>query len=239
MIPIKKTALLPLAALVMTTTLFCGSAHAQQGDAALNRADVETIVREYLLENPEILIEMSRALSEKQQAQAQDKLFENANDGFLGNPDGQTVVVEFFDYNCPYCRDAFEVTQEAIAANPDLKVILKEYPILGPDSEAAHHVAVAVRRIAPDQYAAFHSAMFSTDGRATEQKAVDIASELGISEDSLKAAMAEDETEQQLQDTQQLGMSLQVNGTPTYFDKEGPFGFDQLATRAGGKATDG
>lgn len=213
---------------------------AENKSTPMTRAEVETIVRDYLLQNPEILLEVSRALSEKQQAQAKVDLFENPNDAVLGNPDGTMVVAEFFDYNCGYCRKAYAEAQKAIAANPDLKIVLKEYPILGPDSQAAHVVAVALNRIAPDQYAEFHNKMFTTEGRATEEKAIEMAVELGIGEDALRTAMAEEETRQQLENTEKLGLGLQVNGTPTYFDEDGPFGFDQLVSRTLPKdATDG
>ncbi len=214
-----------------TASLLLVSNATAEDTARMTRAEVETIVKEYLLDNPEILLEVSRALSQKQQAQAAQKLFESDKDAILGNPDGKTVVAEFFDYNCSYCRAAYGEVQKAIAANPDLKVVLKEYPILGPDSQDAHVVAVALRRIAPELYAEFHNQMYTTDGRATEEKAIEVATDLGVPEDALRAAMAEDETEQQLAETQQLGLGLQVNGTPTYFDAEGPFGFDQLMAR--------
>ncbi|RLQ87758.1 DsbA family protein [Notoacmeibacter ruber] len=224
-----STKLVPVA--VAGTLMIAGPAGAQDAPAAMTRSDIEQIVREYLLENPEILVEVSRALTEKQQAEAQKDLFGSAEDAVLGNPDGSKTVVEFFDYNCGYCRQAYGEAQKAIAANPDLKIVLKEYPILGPDSEDAHIVAVALRRIAPGKYAEFHNNMYTTDGRATEEKAVEIATDLGVDEDELRAAMSEEETVQQLEKTQKLGRALQVNGTPTYFDENGPFGFDSLVSR--------
>ncbi|OXS99205.1 hypothetical protein B7H23_13515 [Notoacmeibacter marinus] len=222
---------LPAALAAFVLTALPGAAHAQEAAEPMTRTEVETIVRDYLLNNPDILVEMSRALSEKQRAQAQTDLFGNPNDPFLGNPEGTMVVAEFFDYNCGYCRKAFSEAQKAIDSNPDLKIVLKEYPILGPDSLAAHIVAVALNRIAPEKYSEFHSKMFSTEGRATEDKAVEMAVEVGVDEAALRAAMAEDETREQLEDTEKLGLGLQVNGTPTYFDENGPFGFDQLVSR--------
>ncbi|MCP1197849.1 DsbA family protein [Notoacmeibacter sp. MSK16QG-6] len=204
---------------------------AEDAKSPMTRAEVETIVRDYLLNNPEILVEVSQALSEKQRAQAQADLFGNPDDPFLGNPDGTMVVAEFFDYNCGYCRKAYSEAQTAIEGNPDLKIVLKEYPILGPDSQAAHIVAAALNRIAPEKYAEFHSKMFTTEGRATEDKALETAIDLGIDEAALRTAMAERETLEYLEKTEKLGLGLQVNGTPTYFDKSGPFGFDQLVSR--------
>lgn len=228
---IRKISRLLIAALATTALTASNAAAADDQAGAMTRAEVEQIVKEYLLDNPEILLEVSRALSKKQQAEANKKLFDSQNDPVLGNPDGTTVVAEFFDYNCSYCRAAYDEVQKAISANPDLKVILKEYPILGPDSQDAHLVAVALQRISPDLYGKFHNEMFTTEGRATEDKAIEVATGLGVSEDALREAMAEEETEQQLDEVQQLGLALQVQGTPTYFDSEGPFGFDQLVTR--------
>ena len=114
-------------------------------------------MREYLLANPELLLEVQQALDAKQKEEqrvaqkaiikdAKDKIFKSAHDGIVGNPDGKITIVEFFDYNCGYCKRAVEDMQALTAADPDLRFVLKEFPILGPDSQKASVVSMAFRK---------------------------------------------------------------------------------------------
>ena len=134
----------------------------------LDRKAVETIVREYLLANPELLLEVQQALDAKQKEQqsiaqkaiiegAKDKIFKSAHDGIVGNPDGKVTIVEFFDYNCGYCKRAIEDMQALTAADPDLRFVLKEFPILGPDSQKASVVSMAFHKMMPEKYGEFHN----------------------------------------------------------------------------------
>ena len=113
-------------------------------DGAVNRKEVEVIIRDFLAKNPEVLLEMQQALEAKQQEEqrvanlqviknARDEIFNAAYDGYVGNPNGKTTIVEFYDYNCGFCKRAQEDMQALTAADPDLRFVLKEFPILGPD----------------------------------------------------------------------------------------------------------
>jgi len=125
------------------------------------REEIEAIIHDYLLANPEVLIEVQEALGAKQvaaqRAQQQDaiagqseQIFQSPADPVLGNPDGSVTVVEFFDYNCGFCKRAVSDMVSMMESDSELKFVLKEFPILGPESEAAHRVALAFHDLHPE-----------------------------------------------------------------------------------------
>ena len=129
--------------------------------------------------NPELLLEMQQALETKQREEqrvanlevikdAKDEIFNAAYDGVVGNPDGKTTIVEFYDYNCGFCKRAQEDMLALTAADPDLRFVLKEFPILGPDSQKAHVVSMAFRALMPEKYGDFHNQLLGGQGRASE-----------------------------------------------------------------------
>ncbi|OWV79636.1 disulfide bond formation protein DsbA [Rhizobium sp. R634] len=184
-------------------------------------------IKQYLIENPEIMLDVQEALQKKQEAARLVKanmaieenstdIFESKNDVILGNPKGDVTVVEFFDYNCSYCRHALPDMQAMLKKDKNVRFVLKEFPILGPDSVAAHKVADAFRKVAPEKYADFHVALLSSEGRASEDSAIAVASTLGVSEDKLRAEMAKSPNDEIVQATYQLASSLGISGTPSY-----------------------
>lgn len=227
------TAALALTAIGALTAGGMGQAGAQNAPATpgaarnLDRAEVEAIVREYLLANPEILIEMQDVL-EKRQAEeqrlaalaaieeAKDEIFNSAYDGVVGNPNGTTTVVEFYDYNCGFCERAMQDMLALTAANPDLRFVLKEFPILGPDSQKAHVVSMAFRSLMPEKYGEFHRQLMSMDGRAGEATAMKVALSLGADEAALKAAMKDPAIGEAFNRTYELANKLNITGTPSY-----------------------
>jgi protein-disulfide isomerase len=131
--------------------------------ATLDRAEVGEIVREYLLENPRILEEVIAALEEEQAvAEAEDQrqaivenreaLFESRHGFVAGNPDGDITLVEFFDYNCPYCRQMMPSVMELIEADPELRIVFRDWPVLGEESVNASRVALALKNLAPERF---------------------------------------------------------------------------------------
>jgi protein-disulfide isomerase len=204
-------------------------AHAQgtEAQATLQRSDVEAIVRDYLLANPELLLEVQDALEEKQkEAQqaanlqtiegARDDIFNAAYDGVVGNPEGTVTIVEFYDYNCGYCKRAQEDMLALTKADPDLRFVLKEFPILGPDSQKAHIVSMAVHRLAPEKYGEFHNRLLGATGRATEASALAVATELGLDETKLREEMKSPEITEAFAKTYELANKLSITGTPSY-----------------------
>lgn len=195
--------------------------------APLDRKAVEEIVRDYLLKNPEVLLEVQQALEAKQKEEQKiaqlgiitdnhDKIFKSASDGVVGNPDGKITVVEFFDYNCGFCKRAIEDMQALTAENPDLRFVLKEFPILGPDSQKATVVSMAFHKLMPDKYAEFHTQLLGGHGRANEAQAIKVAVALGADEAKLREAMKDPSISDIVDQTYDLANKLAITGTPSY-----------------------
>ena len=195
--------------------------------SGLGRKEVETIVREYLLANPEILVEVQKALEVKQKEEqkvaqletikgARDQIFNADYDAVVGNPDGKVTVVEFYDYNCGFCKRALEDMQTLTANNSDLRFVLKEFPILGPDSQKAHQVSQAFHRLMPEKYGEFHLQLLGGHGRATEETAMKLAVSLGADEAKLREEMKSPEIAEVFGHTYDLAEKLNITGTPSY-----------------------
>ena len=198
--------------------------------AALDDKEKEEIgafIREYLIANPEILFEVQDALQAKQDAaqkeqaklaiaEANEAIFNSPHNIVLGNPEGNVTIVEFFDYNCGFCKRAMKDMQEIIATDPNVRFILKEFPILGEDSLAAHRVSMAVQRIAPEQYNEFHLELLGGRGQANEGRAIELAVSLGIDEQKLRSEMEDPAIAESFQETYQIADNLGISGTPSY-----------------------
>lgn len=203
------------------------SADSAQPAAVQDRAAIETIVREYLVANPGVIVEMQAALEQQQEAQqkqaaeaaissSREEIYNLASDGIFGNPTGEITLVEFYDYNCGYCKRALPDVTALIADNPDLRVVLKEFPILGPDSQRAHQVSLAFQRLSPDKWTEFHDQLMASSGRASEQSALDLAKSLGADEATLRKEMENPEIAEQVRVTYQLAEKLNITGTPSF-----------------------
>ncbi len=184
-------------------------------------------IREYLIENPEILFEVQDAMQAKQDAQQKakageaissmkDLIFAAADDLVLGNPDGDVTVVEFYDYNCGYCKRAVSDMQDLISKDSNLRFVLKEFPILGPDSVAAHRVAVAFRALSPEKYGEFHMALMTNGGHADDASAIAVAESLGVDEAAIRAQLEKDNGDGTIRSSYALAQELGINGTPAY-----------------------
>jgi protein-disulfide isomerase len=204
-----------------------GGASGTPAAGGFTRAEIETIVREYLIANPEVMLEVQDALETKQreqQAAAQvaairdnaDLLFNSEHDGTFGNPDAKYTLVEFFDYNCGYCKRAMTDMLEMTQANPDVRFVLKEFPILGPDSQRAHIVAQAFLALMPEKYGEFHTTMLGSAARATEESAVRLAVSLGADEAALREKMKSPQINEIFNDTYEIANRLGITGTPSY-----------------------
>ncbi|HSI42635.1 MAG TPA: DsbA family protein [Xanthobacteraceae bacterium] len=238
--------------LVAATLAFGPAAALEDSD----RPAVEQIVRDYLLKNPEVIQEAIAELQRRQevaestqrkQAMAGLKplIFDSPRGVVVGNPKGDVTLVEFFDYNCGYCKRALSDLTDLMKADPKLKVVLKEFPVLGQGSVEAAQVAVAVRLVAPDKYLAFHHKLLSDRGQANKARALAAAGEVGIDAAKLEKAMADPEVRATLEESFKIADALGINGTPSYIAGEevviGAVGVDKLRStidsiRACGKA---
>jgi protein-disulfide isomerase len=224
---------------------FAGPAVSQSSDtpAPLDRAAVETIVREYLLANPEILQEAFAALERKQAAEQEaqrvaaiqdqrDVIFNSTRQVVLGNADGDVTLVEFFDYNCGYCKRAMGDLTRLLKERPEVRVVLKEFPVLGRGSTEAAQVAIAVNAVAPERYLDFHTALLGHEGPVDRAAALDVVEKLGLPLDKISEVMAGPLVSETIEEVYGLANALGINGTPSYVigDKVlvGAVGYDTI-----------
>ncbi|MGL4728332.1 MAG: DsbA family protein [Bosea sp. (in: a-proteobacteria)] len=219
------------AALVACLIAFGASpqpASAQQGLNADQRKAVEEIVRDYIVKNPEIikdaLVELERRgklaeLEAQRQVVISEKavIFDSPNHAVVGNPQGDVTIVEFFDYNCGYCKTSLEVLRTLTSTDTKLRIILKDFPILGPDSLEASRVAVAAKKqLNGAKYWDFHFKLMSQRGRINGEKALEAAKEMGADVARLRKDMEAPETKAAIAETISLGDRLGIEGTPAF-----------------------
>src|ERR1700746_2787857 len=148
------------------------------------------ILRMYLLKHPEIIDEAMQARQERQAAEGgpktaqalkehRDELLADPMSPVVGDPDGKVTVVEFFDYNCPYCRAAGPMVTELLQKKPDVRIVYKDFPTLAPSSRFAARATLAARRQSPELYTVFHDRLMKATGRLDEDGVVQIAREAG------------------------------------------------------------
>jgi len=216
------------AALIAGVALALPSARAQEVTPA-QRGAIEQIVHDYLIAHPEVLqeamteLQKRQAVAEAEQHKAAvkehaDALFNSPDQVTLGNHNGDVTFVEFFDYNCGYCKRAMSDMLTLMKDDPKLKVVLKEFPVLGPGSVEAARVAVAVRMQDPSgkKYLAFHQKLLGGRNPADAARALAVAKEVGVDMDRLAKDMKSPEVEKTLQQDFKLAEALGLNGTPSY-----------------------
>lgn len=192
------------------------------------RAAFGAAVRDYLMENPEVLVEAINTMEERRMANESqnDKLLVQANaadifeDGHSwvgGNPDGELTVVEFIDYRCGYCRRFNQEVHDTVEKDGNIRLILKEFPILGQDSDTSARFAVAVKQIAGDDaYIKAHDALMELRGAATLEALTGIATEIGVDADQVINTMNTEPVNEVLRANRQLAERMRIMGTPTF-----------------------
>lgn len=206
--------------------------------AAFNAAQktaIEKTVHDYLLAHPEVLIEVGHALESKQQAQVQAKaekaiptlakeLLNDPASSVAGNPKGTVSIVEFFDYQCPHCKVMAKEIDGVLASDHNVRVVYKELPIFGPESEFAAKAALAAQR--QGKFLVLHNALLSAPGHLTNQTVLDIAKSVGLDINTLQANMNLPEYTTELKNAAALASKIGINGTP---------GFVVLSVKKGGQ----
>src|SRR5689334_23024529 len=193
------------------------------------RGDIEKIVRDYLLKHPEVLEEAMNELSKRQAAAEAEKhqatiaknadaIFNSPRGVTIGNKDGDVTFVEFFDYNCGYCKRAMADMLDLMKADPKLKVVLKEFPVLSQGSVEAAQVAVAVRMQDPTgkKYLDFHQKLLGGRGPADKARALAVAKDVGLDMAKLEKDMASPEAKATIEENFKLAEEMGMNGTPSY-----------------------
>jgi len=193
------------------------------------RGEIEQIIKSYLLAHPEVLEEVSAELTKRQQAAETEKheaavkkdaetIFNSPRGVTIGNHNGDVTFVEFFDYNCGYCKHAMSDMLDLMKSDPKLKVVLKEFPVLGPGSVEAAQVAVAVRMQDPTgkKYLDFHQKLLGGRGQADKARALAAAKDAGIDMARLEKDLTSPEVKATLEENFKLAENMGLNGTPSY-----------------------
>ena len=197
------------------------------------RGDIETIVRNYLIAHPEVLEEAMNELQKRQSAAEAEKheagvsknaeaIFNSPRGVTIGNKDGDVTFVEFFDYNCGYCKRAMADMMELMKADPKLKVVLKEFPVLGVGSVEAAQVAVAVRMQDPTgkKYLDFHQKLLGGRGAADKARAMAVAKEIGLDMGKLEKDLGSAEVKSHYRGELQAGGSHGHERNPELCDRQ-------------------
>jgi len=217
------------------TALGTGAAFAAgQGAPSANRAEIEAIVRDYILNHPEII---PLAVARLEQAEARKLLAANRSaietpfaGATAGNPRGDVKLVVFFDYACPYCRQGHADVQRLVREDPQLMVIYRDFPVLGPASTEAALASLSAAQ--QGKYGGFHNAMFESPGRPNQARTLGIVKGIGMDQARATAALNDAELKAQVNLNLELGRNLGLTGTPSYIIGNrilsGAVGFDRL-----------
>jgi protein-disulfide isomerase len=224
---VKTTILAGLLSLAGLLAPPAGSVSAAEALSAAQQELIEAVVREYILKNPEVIVESLRGYEDKQRqtteadakkaiATNRDALEKNPTSPVAGNPQGDVTIVEFFDYRCGYCKKVLPSVQELLKTDKNVRMVFKEFPILGPDSVLAARTALAVWKIAPAKYLPFHSALMESRGEMNEGRMREIAKKVGLDLEKLEAAKSDPEINATIERNHELARALQINGTPAF-----------------------
>lgn len=195
--------------------------------SADQKTQIEQIVHDYLVTKPEVLIEASKALQQKQMAEVSSKakdaisknastLFSNAQSPTLGSTNGDVTIVEFLDYQCGHCKAMSPVLGELIKADPKLQVVVRGLPIFGESSKTATKAAIASNKQGADKFAKFNEALLGSTEPLNEKNIFALAKKAGLDVTKLKKDMASKEVEDQINENFRLARELGLMGTPAF-----------------------
>lgn len=191
------------------------------------KKEIESVVRDYILKNPEIIVNSIRVLQARDKLAANKKakqslvsrreeILNDPTSPVGGNIKGDVTVVEFFDYRCGFCKRVFPTLIKLIKDDDNIRFVYKEFPILGPLSLFASRAALAAWKLDKEKYYRFHDAMMASKGNLTKAKTIKLAISAGLEEKALRAEMAKPEISAILQKNFALAKALNINGTPAF-----------------------
>jgi len=195
------------------------------GLSADDEARIKQLAIEAILENPEVIQEAVAILRQRQEGDRaasakrvletrREELERDPNAPVLGNPEGDVTIVEFFDYNCPYCKRVSGDVKRVIETDDEVRLVYREWPILGPGSVFAARAALASRK--QDKYEEMHWALMGQEGRVTEQSTIAAAERLGLDVEQLRRDMEDEEIDQHIARSHELTRALGFSGTPSF-----------------------
>lgn len=206
-------------ALIVLASL-SGGAYAQE--KAMTKADVEKMMHDYILENPQLILEsvsnfQKKSMEERRSGamtKHRDELQKDDGSPIAGNLNGDVTIIEFMDYNCHFCKDAFVTVDALIKADKNVRVVFKDYPILGPSSETAAKWALAAQK--QKKYYEFHKALMQNKQPIDDDLLAKIAQDVGLDVEEAKKDAASGAVTMQIEKNRTLGGNIDVNGTPAF-----------------------
>jgi len=203
------------------------SSSPKSGFSAEQKLELKSLIENYIRENPEIIIQSIQALQAREQASSEERarlhliaskpeLEQDPTSPVGGNPEGDVTVVEFFDYQCGYCKRVFPTIKKILKEDSNIRYVFKEFPILGPDSVTASKAGLAAWKIAPEKYVAFHSALMKSRGAIPLKRVLKFAKSVGIDTQKLTTEMNRPETKTIIDKVYALASRLNINGTPAF-----------------------
>lgn len=215
--------------------------------SAAQKAEIESIIKSYLQQQPEILRDAAAELEAREkiaEAKARDKvvadpsgpLYSGEHQPVIGNPVGKITLIEFFDYNCGYCKRAVNDLARLMKDNPDLRIVLRDLPILSDSSADAARIANAVaNQFKGQKFWDYHQKLIASRGQIGKEEALAVAKDLGADMDKLTKDSAAPNATIGIEESSRLARSLNLNGTPTYVIGQdlvvGAVGFDELQAK--------
>lgn len=194
--------------------------------AELTEQRVNELIETFLRENPNVMIESLQQFQLKEEANRIKKQSEevkkilphferkNLHYGEAGNPDGDVLIVEFFDYNCPACKMMFESIDALLLEDPNVRVVFVEFPIFGEVSDRNAVIALALNAIAPDKYYTFHQALMRHKGKMDESFLLETAARIGVDKEKLEKEAAKEKYAKYIEQDRAIAQKLQISGTP-------------------------
>lgn len=215
-----------LATLSLTSMVF-SSAYAAEAAKTYTKEELEKIVLETILKHPEAIIQSVENMQKKQAADMENQakqnvlayrtsLFEDPASPVAGNKKGDVTVVEFFDYNCGYCKRSFDELFKLMQNDKNVRFVFKEYPVLAPSSETAAKASLAMYALKPDRYFDYHAALFRLGGKFDEDNLAAIAEGMGVDQAKFKAKMQDPAIAKHLEDTKELAAKIGARGVPLF-----------------------
>ena len=191
------------------------------------KTEIESIIHDYLINNPEVIEkaqqelnrrneEAARLRAEKVISEKDGLLFASEKQSVMGNPEGNITLVEFFDYNCGFCKRSFVDILGIIQEDNQIQVVLKEFPVLGQQSFDAAQISIAANRLDSSKFPEFHQKLMLSRNRATADHAIDIAEDLGYDIEAIKNLAADSETRATIEEVYELAHNLSLTGTPAF-----------------------
>ena len=235
-------------AALMASGAYAPSVKADQAAFSPNQTQaIGDIVKSYIISHPEVIEEAEKALLAKRKAEAASAqiaaikanagvIFTSGHHAILGNPKGKVIMAEFFDYNCPYCKLSMPVLAKLVKANPDLKIVLKDFPVLGPGSVEAARVAGAVReQLTPAKFEDFHKILLGQKVHVGKAEALAVAKQEGADLTKVQADMNSSAVKSGISAVMDVADKLNLTGTPTFVLGDdiivGAVGYDELQTK--------